>query len=139
MTNLTFSKPSTTSALFAMMKCNTKGTGLGNTEVITRQDGSNIVDVKFYDTVIAEIDHTHFGYRSVKLFNGGFRTKTTKERLNAILSELTKDRVYIKQHKKQWILVDTLTGADIKFYKCMKKFEKHITNSDIEYLNNNRY
>ena len=61
MTNLTFSKPSTTSALFAMMKCNTKGTGLGNTEVITRQDGSNIVDVKFYDTVIAEIDHTHFG------------------------------------------------------------------------------
>ena len=111
MTNLTFSKPSTTSALFAMMKCNTKGTGLGNTEVITRQDGSNIVDVKFYDTVIAEIDHTHFGYRSVKLFNGGFRTKTTKERLNAILSELTKDRVYIKQHKKQWILVDTLTGA----------------------------
>ena len=55
-----------------MMKCNTKGTGLGNTEVITRQDGSNIVDVKFYDTVIAEIDHTHFGYRSVKLYNGGF-------------------------------------------------------------------
>ena len=115
MTNLTFSKPSTTSAIFAMMKCNTKGTGLGNTEVITRQDGSNIVDVKFYDTVIAEIDHTHFGYRSVKLFNGGFRTKTTKERLNAILSELTKDRVYIKQHKKQWILVDTLTGAAVSY------------------------
>ena len=42
MPTLTFSKPSTTSAIFAMMKCNTKGTGLGNTEVITRLDGSNI-------------------------------------------------------------------------------------------------
>ena len=41
-----------------MMKCNTKGTGLGNTEVITRLDGSNIVDVKLYDTIIASIDHT---------------------------------------------------------------------------------
>ena len=125
MTNLTFSKPSTTSAIFAMMKCNTKGTGLGNTEVITRQDGSNIVDVKFYDTVIAEIDHTHFGYRSVKLFNGGFRTKTTKERLNAILSELTKDRVYIKQVKKQWVVIDTLTGAEIQFYEGIGFVRSH--------------
>ena len=139
MPTLTFSKPSTTSAIFAMMKCNTKGTGLGNTEVITRLDGSNIVDVKFYDTIIASIDPTHFGNRSVKLYNGGFRTKTTKERLNSILSELTKDRVYIKQVKKQWVVVDTLTGAEIQFYEGMKVFEKHLTISDIDYFNTNGF
>ena len=73
------------------------------------------------------------------MFNGGFRTKTTKERLNAILSELTKDRVYIKQVKKQWVVIDTLTGAEIQFYEGMKVFEKHLTISDIDYFNTNGF
>jgi hypothetical protein len=70
---------------------------LDNTAVIQREDG--ITEVRLYDKKIAEL-----GDFFVTLYDGGFRSKTTKSRLNAILSEngCDNDKVFQKNHK--WFL-----------------------------------
>ena len=132
----TFSKVSQVNALMQRMNCNQKE---GNTETRVREDGSRIVDLYLHGNLICSYDPTYYDNQKVKLYSQNHYTKTTKERLNAILSELTKDRVYIKQVKKQWVVIDTLTGAEIQFYEGMKVFEKHLTISDIDYFNTNGY
>ena len=72
-----------------------------NTEVITQQDGVSFVYL--HGNKIAEV-----GDDFLKLFDGGYQSKTTKSRLNALLSEFgytcgTK-REYVFQNQFEWFI-----------------------------------
>ena len=118
----TFSKPSQDTSLLMRMNCNQK---TGNTETRVRQDGSNIVDVFFYDNLICSYDPTNYENQKVKLFSGNHYTKTTKERLNAILHLHTNGQVRIKQVRGKWIVSDNRTNVEINFYDGMVVFQSH--------------
>ena len=118
----TFSKPSQDTSLLMRMNCNQK---TGNTETRVRQDGSNIVDVFFYDNLICSYDPTNYENQKVKLFSGNHYTKTTKERLNAILHLHTNSKVRIKQVRGKWYITDDRTNVTINFYDGMVVFQSH--------------
>ena len=118
----TFSKVSQVTSLMMRMNCNQKE---GNTETRVRLDGSKIVDVFLHGNLICSYDPTYYENQKVKLFTQGFYTKTTKERLNAILHLHTNGEVRIKQVRGKWILVDDRTGAEINFYDGMVVFQNH--------------
>ena len=73
----------------------------GNTVVFqTSTDSPNgyrTLEVIFYDTVICLIEPT----TRFSLYTGGFKTATTKSRLNAILDAIS-DGFYIAQDKGTW-------------------------------------
>ena len=119
----TFSKPSQVTSLMMRMHCNQKE---GNTETRVRQDDSKIVDVFLHGNLICSYDPTHYENQKVKLFSQGYYTKTTKERLNAILHLHTNGQVRIKQVRGKWIVSDNRTGAEINFYDGMVVFQNHI-------------
>lgn len=118
----TFSKPSQDTSLLMRMNCNQK---TGNTETRVRQDGSNIVDVFFYDNLICSYDPSNYENQKVKLFSGNHYTKTTKERLNAILHLHTNGMVRIKQVRGKWYITDDRTNVTINFYDGMVVFQSH--------------
>ena len=118
----TFSKTSQVTSLMMRMNCNQKE---GNTETRVRLDGSKIVDVFLHGNLICSYDPTYYENQKVKLFSAGYYTKTTKERLNAILHLHTNGQVRIKQVRGKWILVDDRTGAEINFYDGMVVFQNH--------------
>ena len=118
----TFSKPSQVTSLMMRMNCNQKE---GNTETRVRQDDSKIVDVFLHGNLICSYDPTHYENQKVKLFSAGWMTKTTKERLNAILHLHTNGQVRIKQVRGKWIVSDNRTGAEINFYDGMVVFQNH--------------
>ena len=118
----TFSKPSQDTSLLMRMNCNQKS---GNTETRVRQDGSKIVDVFLHGNLICSYDPTFYDNQKVKLFSAGWMTKTTKERLNAILHLHTNGQVRIKQVRGKWIVSDNRTGAEINFYDGMVVFQNH--------------
>jgi hypothetical protein len=118
----TFSKVSQVTSLMMRMNCNQKE---GNTETRVRLDGSKIVDVFLHGNLICSYDPTYYENQKVKLFSAGYYTKTTKERLNAILHLHTNGQVRIKQVRGKWILVDDRTGAEINFYDGMVVFQNH--------------
>ena len=115
----TFSKPSQDTSLLMRMNCNQKS---GNTETRVRQDDSKIVDVFLHGNLICSYDPTFYDNQKVKLFSAGWMTKTTKERLNAILHLHTNGQVRIKQVRGKWIVSDNRTGAEINFYDGMVIF-----------------
>ena len=119
----TFSKPSQDTSLLMRMNCNQKS---GNTETRVRQDDSKIVDVFLHGNLICSYDPTFYDNQKVKLFSAGWMTKTTKERLNAILHLHTNGQVRIKQVRGKWIVSDNRTGAEINFYDGMVVFQNHI-------------
>ena len=119
----TFSKPSQVTSLMMRMNCNQKE---GNTETRVRQDDSKIVDVFLHGNLICSYDPTFYENQKVKLFSQGYYTKTTKERLNAILHLHTNGQVRIKQVRGKWIVSDNRTGAEINFYDGMVVFQNHI-------------
>ena len=118
----TFSKPSQDTSLLMRMNCNQK---TGNTETRVRQDGSNIVDVFFYDNLICSYDPSNYENQKIKLFSGNHYTKTTKERLNAILHLHTNGQVRIKQVRGKWYITDDRTNVTINFYDGMVVFQSH--------------
>ena len=118
----TFSKPSQDTSLLMRMNCNQK---TGNTETRVRQDGSNIVDVFFYDNLICSYDPSNYENQKVKLFSGNHFTKTTKDRLNAILHLHTNGMVRIKQVRGKWYITDDRTNVTINFYDGMVVFQSH--------------
>ena len=118
----TFSKPSQDTSLLMRMNCNQK---TGNTETRVRQDGSNIVDVFFYDNLICSYDPSNYENQKIKLFSGNHYTKTTKERLNAILHLHTNGKVRIKQVRGKWYITDDRTNVTINFYDGMVVFQSH--------------
>ena len=119
----TFSRVSQVTSLMMRMNCNQKE---GNTETRVRQDDSKIVDVFLHGNLICSYDPTHYENQKVKLFSQGYYTKTTKERLNAILHLHTNGQVRIKQVRGKWIVSDNRTGAEINFYDGMVVFQNHI-------------
>ena len=118
----TFSKVSQVTSLMMRMNCNQKE---GNTETRVRLDGSKIVDVFLHGNLICSYDPTYYENQKVKLFSAGYYTKTTKERLNAILHLHTNGQVRIKQVRGKWIVSDNRTGAEINFYDGMVIFQNH--------------
>ena len=124
----TFSKPSQDTSLLMRMNCNQKS---GNTETRVRQDGSRIVDVFLHGNLICSYDPTNYQNEKVKLFTANYYTKTTKERLNAILHLHTGGKVRIKSVKGKWVVSDQNTGAEINFYEGMVIFQKPLTLSDL--------
>ena len=124
----TFSKVSQDTALLMRMNCNQK---TGNTETRVRQDGSNIVDVYYHDNLICSYDPTNYDNQKVKLYNKGYFTKTTKERLNAILYLHTGNTVRLLQNRSKWVLRDIKTDTEINFYEGMVVFQKPITLSEV--------
>ena len=77
-----------------------------NTEVINFYDDEKqlvVTSVYLHGNLIAEVDDC-----SLKLFDGGYQSKTTKSRLNALLSEFgytcgTK-REYVFQKQFEWFV-----------------------------------
>ena len=124
----TFSKTSQVTSLMMRMNCNQKE---GNTETKVRLDDSKIVDVFLHGNLICSYDPTFYENQKVKLFSQGYYTKTTKERLNAILHLHTNGQVRIKQVRGKWILRDQNTGAEINFYDGMVVFQKTLTLADL--------
>jgi len=118
----TFSKPSQVTSLIMRMNCNQKE---GNTETRVRQDGSRIVDVFLHGNLICSYDPTFYDNQKLKLFSAGYYTKTTKERLNAILHLHTNGQVRIKQVRGKWIVSDSRTNVEINFYDGMVVFQNH--------------
>ena len=118
----TFSKTSQVTSLMMRMNCNQKE---GNTETRVRLDDSKIVDVFLHGNLICSYDPTFYENQKVKLFTQGYYTKTTKERLNAILHLHTNGQVRIKQVRGKWIVSDNRTGAEINFYDGMVIFQNH--------------
>lgn len=123
-----FSKPSQDTSLLMRMNCNQKSS---NTETRVRQDGSNIVDVFLHGNLICSYDPTNYENQKVKLYSANYFTKTTKERLNAILYLHTNDTVRIKQVRKKWIVTDSKTDTEINFYEGMVIFQKPLTLDDV--------
>jgi len=81
-----------------------------NTEVIAY---SHVSDVYLYDNLIARIGETF-----VELFDGGWRTNTTKSRLNAILQAHGMPGEYVFQKKGEWFV--QYDGSAIPFFSGMR-------------------
>lgn len=81
-----------------------------NTEVVTC---SNVSDVYLHGNLIARIGETW-----IELFDGGWQSKTTKSRLNAILSAfgMEGERVFAKDFS--WFV--QYDGAPIPFFSGMR-------------------
>ena len=124
----TFSKPSQDTSLLMRMNCNQKS---GNTETRVRQDGSRIVDVFLHGNLICSYNPENYDNQKVKLFSANYYTKTTKERLNAILHLHTNGKVRIVQVRGKWIVRDQNTDTEINFYDGMVIFQKPLTLSDL--------
>ena len=67
-----------------------------NTSVIF-EDG--ISSVYLHGNLIAEVDD-----ESIKLYDGGYQSKTTKSRLNALLSEFGYDTERVFQKQFEWFI-----------------------------------
>ena len=124
----TFSKTSQVTSLMMRMNCNQKE---GNTETRVRLDGSKIVDVFLHGNLICSYDPTHYENQKVKLFSQGYYTKTTKERINAILHLHTNGKVRLVQVRGKWIIRDMNTDTEINFYDGMVVFQKPLTLADL--------
>ena len=81
-----------------------------NTEVVTC---SHVSDVYLHNNLIARIGETW-----IELFDGGYQSKTTKSRLNAILKVHGCENEYVFQKKGQWFI--QYDGAPIPFFDGMR-------------------
>ena len=83
---------------------------VANTEVISC---TNVSDVYLHGHLIARIGETW-----IELFDGGWQTKTTKSRLNAILSAFGMDGECVFQKNFQWFV--NYNGSTIPFFSGMR-------------------
>jgi hypothetical protein len=89
---------------------NQKDWKMDNTEVISFTNSS---DVYLHGNLIARIGETW-----IELFDAGWRTSTTKSRLNAILSEHGCPGEYVFQKNFQWFV--NYEGGPIPFFSGMR-------------------
>jgi hypothetical protein len=89
---------------------NQKDWKMDNTEVISFTNSS---DIYLHGNLIARIGETW-----IELFDGGWRTSTTKSRLNAILSEHGCPGEYVFQKNFQWFV--NYEGGPIPFFSGMR-------------------
>ena len=125
----TFSKVSQVTALMQRMNC-TQSEGNSHTQV--RLDDSKIVDAYYHGNLIASLDKTNYENEKLKIYNQNYFTKTTKERLNAILHLHTNGKVRIVVVNGKWIVRDSNTDSEINFYNGMVIFQKPLKLSEIE-------
>jgi len=83
---------------------------MANTEVIAC---SNVSDVYLHGHLIARIGETW-----MELFDGGYQSKTTKSRLNAILREFGIAGECVFQKNFQWFV--QYNGSPIPFFSGMR-------------------
>lgn len=83
---------------------------LDNTEVISC---TNVTDVFLHGNLIARIGETW-----IELFDGGWRTATTKSRLNAILAAHGCPGECVFQKKGEWFV--TVNGCKVPFFSGMR-------------------
>ena len=83
----------------------------GNTTVIPGCEGTS--DVYLHGNKIATI-----GEDWMQLFDGGRQSKTTKSRLNALLSAFGMDGEYVFQKNFQWFV--NYQGSPIPFFDGMR-------------------
>lgn len=83
---------------------------VANTEVISC---THVSDVYLHGNLIARIGETW-----IELFDGGYQTKTTKSRLNAILSAFGMDGECVFQKNFTWFV--NYNGAPIPFFSGMR-------------------
>ena len=83
---------------------------LDNTEVI---NCSHVSDVFLHGNLIARIGETW-----IELFDGGHQSKTTKSRLNAILSEHGLPGECVFQKNFNWFV--SQEGGDVPFFSGMR-------------------
>ena len=81
----------------------------GNT-TISYNENTETYDVFLHGNKIASIDYDD---REVRLSSCGWRTNTTKSRLNAILTALRADG-YVRQEQKRWQMI--CSNGYHKFY-----------------------
>ena len=87
----------------------------GNTKVVTEGDTSIVY---LHGSKIAEVDET-----SIRLFDGGYQSKTTKSRLNAIISACGNAGECVFQKDFNWFyrkFVGAMNGQQIFI---LKEFE----------------
>ena len=89
---------------------NNKDLKVANSEVISYTNSS---DVYLHGNLIARIGETW-----MELFDCGYQTKTTKSRLNALLSAFGMEGEYIFQKNFQWFI--QYQGAPIPFFSGMR-------------------
>ncbi len=82
-----------------------------NTTVIPGWEGTS--DVYLHGSRIATI-----GQDWMQLFDGGYQSKTTKSRLNALLSAFGMDGEYVFQKNFQWFV--NYQGSPIPFFDGMR-------------------
>jgi len=85
---------------------NKKNYNGGNTKVITKKNKSFVY---LFNNLIAEITD-----KKVRINNCGYKTKTTKSRLNAILNEFVGDRQIYQKDFNWYISGEILEG----YYSC---------------------
>ena len=83
---------------------------VANTEVISYTNSS---DVYLHGNLIARIGETW-----IELFDGGYQTKTTKSRLNAILSAFGMDGEKVFAKNFTWFV--NYNGSPIPFFSGMR-------------------
>jgi hypothetical protein len=88
---------------------NCKNWRLDNTEVVIESDGISVVYL--YGKRIAEI-----GSDFIRLFDGGYRSATTKSRLNAILNAHGCNFDSVFQKKGEWFFHDSARSVDMPFF-----------------------
>lgn len=92
---------------------NCKNWRLDNTEVVVESDGISVVYL--YNKRIAEI-----GADYIKLYDGGYRSATTKSRLNAILNVHGCNFDGVFQKKGEWFFHDSYRSIDLPFENGME-------------------
>ena len=85
---------------------------LDNTEVINE---GNVSVVKLFGNKIAEVGPTF-----IKLYDGGYRSVTTKSRLNAILNVHGCNFDGVFQKKGEWFFHDSYRSIDLPFENGME-------------------
>ena len=92
---------------------NCKNWRLDNTEVAIESDGISVVYL--YGKRIAEIGDDY-----IKLFDGGYRSATTKSRLNSILNAHGCNFDGVFQKKGEWFFHDSHRSIDFPFENGME-------------------
>lgn len=81
---------------------------LDNTEVINVE---GVSEVYLYGKLIATVDDT-----TIVMYDGGYRSNTTKSRLNAILSRFGHNFDGIFQKRFEWFFHDSARSVDVPFF-----------------------
>ena len=89
---------------------NSQDLKVANSQVVSYTNSS---DVFLHGNLIARIGETW-----MQLFDGGYQSKTTKSRLNALLSAFGMEGEYVFQQKGEWFI--NYNGAPIPFFSGMR-------------------